>query len=172
MNSSSSTSNQPLQSSSNPDCIFCQIAAKTAPSHQIWASDTHLAFLSIFPNTEGFSVVIPKAHYGSYAFSQPDQVLTDLILATKKVAQVLDSFFPDVIRCGMFFEGYGVDHLHSKLFPMHGAGEFHQGKSIEVAKPKVFFTQYPGYLSSHDSTRGDDEQLAQLAAQIRASQSR
>lgn len=43
-------------------CIFCDIVAGKAPCHKIWEDDDHLAFLSIFPNTDGFSVVIPKAH--------------------------------------------------------------------------------------------------------------
>lgn len=152
------------------DCLFCQIAAGKIPAHKVWESATHLAFLSIFPNTEGFTVVIPKQHYGSYAFAQEDQILADQILATKQVAQVLDNYFDDVTRCGMFFEGYGVDHLHSKLFPMHGGGEFTQGNKVEVAKPDTFFEKYPGYLSSHDAARADDETLAALAAKIRATE--
>ena len=43
-------------------CIFCQIVRGEAPAHRIWEDDQYLAFLSIFPNTEGFSVVIPM-HY-------------------------------------------------------------------------------------------------------------
>lgn len=153
----------------NDNCIFCQIVAGSMPSHKVWEDDQHLAFLSIFPNTQGFTVVIPKQHFGSYAFAQSDQVLASLVLATKQVATILDNYFDDVTRCGMFFEGYGVDHLHSKLFPMHGAGEFSQGKDIEIAKPDVFFNQYPGYLSSHDAKRADDGKLAELAAAIRQS---
>ncbi len=152
-----------------PDCLFCGIAQNQVPHHLIWEDEKHKAFLSIFPNTEGFSVVIPKDHYSSYAFEQSDEVLSDLILATKKVANILDAYFDDVTRSGMFFEGYGVDHLHSKLFPMHGGGEFATGKSIEVAKPSVFFEQYPGYLSSHDAARADDATLAALAEKIRNS---
>ena len=34
-------------------------------------------------------------------------------------------------------------------------------------KQKVFFDNYPGYLSSHDFERANDEKLAQLAALIR-----
>lgn len=150
------------------DCIFCKIAQGQAPAHVIWEDDAHMAFLSIFPNTEGFTVVIPKEHHGSYAFEQSDEVLSNLILATKKVANILDSYFEDVNRCGMFFEGYGVDHLHSKLSPMHGGGDFLHGKSVEIAKPDIFFSQYPGYLSSHDSKRADDAELAKLAEKIRA----
>lgn len=89
--------------------------AGKAPCHKIWEDDDHLAFLSIFPNTDGFSVVIPKAHHPSYAFDLPDEVLSALMLATKRVAKQLDRAFDDVGRCGMVFEGYGVDHVHAKL---------------------------------------------------------
>lgn len=147
-------------------CIFCDIVAGLAPCHKIWEDEAHLAFLSIFPNTKGFTVVIPKQHHGSYAFAQADQVLSELILATKQVALLLDQAFDDVGRTGMFFEGYGVDHLHSKLFPMHGTGNSDQFQLCE-AKQTKFFARYEGYLSSHDCPRADDTELAELASYIR-----
>jgi len=150
-------------------CIFCAIVKGLAPAHKIWEDENHLAFLSIFPNTLGFTVVIPKQHYGSYAFEQNDQVLADLVLATKKVAQILDGYFPDVSRCGMFFEGFGVDHLHSKLFPMHGTGDLENWQMIESENFNKYFDKYPGYLSSNNSDRADDQMLSDLAAKIRAS---
>lgn len=151
------------------DCIFCQIAQGQAPSHKIWENETHLAFLSIFPNTEGFTIVIPKEHYGSYAFEQDDQILSELIIATKKVAHILDNYFSDVGRCGLFFEGFGVDHLHSKLFPMHGTGDMTKWEPIESGDYNRYFEQYPGYLSSNSGERADDQKLAELAAKIRDS---
>lgn len=151
------------------NCIFCLIAQGKAPCHEIWSSPSHLAFLSIFPNTPGFTVVIPREHHPSYAFANDDRVLSELVLATKKVASILDAYYPDVKRCGMFLEGYGVDHLHSKLFPMHGAETQTEGQRIETARPTVFFERYPGYLSSHDAQRADDAELGELAAKIRAS---
>ena len=144
-----------------PDCIFCKIVKGEAPCHKIWEDDKHLAFLSIFPNTEGFSVVITKKHYPSYAFDLPEDVFTSLTLATKKVAKLLDAKLPDVGRTGMIFEGFGVDHIHAKLFPMHGTKD-------PVWKPKKsnvdkYFEQYEGYISSHDHKRADDSKLAELA---------
>jgi diadenosine tetraphosphate (Ap4A) HIT family hydrolase len=65
-------------------CIFCQIVEGKAPCHKVWEDEHHLAFLSIFPNTDGFTVVIPKKHYPSYAFDMPPQALADLMMATKK----------------------------------------------------------------------------------------
>jgi len=148
-------------------CIFCDIVAGKAPCHKVWEDEQHLAFLSIFPNTKGFTVVIPKQHHGSYAFEQSDEVLSALMLATKQVARLLDSALAGVARTGMFFEGYGVDHLHSKLFPMHGTGHDSGFQRIE-AKIDKYFEQYEGYLSSHDFKRADDHELSELAAMIRA----
>ncbi|ABA76889.1 MULTISPECIES: HIT family protein [Pseudomonas] len=147
-------------------CIFCDIASGKAPAHVIWESESHLAFLSICPNTPGFTVVIPKAHASSYAFAQSDQALTELTLAAKAVALLLDSALPDVARTGMMFEGYGVDHLHAKLFPMHGTGNSSEFKPISSNIDK-YFTRYEGYISSHDWKRADDQELAELARKIR-----
>ncbi|CAI2431254.1 HIT family protein [Serratia liquefaciens] len=149
-------------------CIFCDMVAGKVPCHQIWEDEGHIAFLSIYPNTDGFSVVIPKAHYPSYAFELPDEVLHALILATKQVAQLLDRAFDDVARCGMVFEGFGVDHVHSKLIPMHGTASLATWKPIEATSEK-FFEHYEGYLSSHDAMRADDKHLAALAEKIRHS---
>ncbi len=147
-------------------CLFCDMVAGKVPCHKIWENDDHLAFLSIFPNTDGFSVVIPKAHYSSYAFALEDEVLSRLILATKQVAQALDNAFEDVGRCGMIFEGFGVDHVHAKLIPMHGTASLETWQPIESHSEK-FFKRYEGYLSSHDAARADDQWLAELADKIR-----
>jgi diadenosine tetraphosphate (Ap4A) HIT family hydrolase len=147
------------------NCIFCSIVAGKAPAHRIWESETHLAFLSIFPNTRGFSVVIPKQHYASYIFDLPEEVMTDLVRASKEVAKLLDRKLPDVGRTGMIFEGFGVDHVHAKLFPMHGT-KMEGWKPLKSNVDK-YFERYEGYISSHDFKRASDEELATLAKQIR-----
>lgn len=146
------------------DCIFCKIAKGEAPYHKIWEDKKHLAFLSIYPNTEGAAVVITKKHYPSYAFSLPDEVLKDLIVATKKVAKLLDLKLEDVGRTAMVFEGFGVDHVHAKLFPMHGTKQ-KSWKPIESSVNK-YFEKYEGYISSHDYKRADNKKLAELAKKI------
>lgn len=149
------------------NCIFCKIIKGKSPSHMLWEDDKHVAFLSIFPNTEGTTVVIPKAHYTSYAFDLPDQVLSDLVLATKKVAKLLDSKLEDVGRTAMVFEGFGVDHVHAKLFPMHGTSDMKEWKPIESSIDK-YFDKYEGYISSHDFERTNDMDLAILAKKIKS----
>src|SRR3989338_5394182 len=132
------------------DCIFCKIVKGEAPSHKIWEDEKHLAFLSIFPNTEGFAVVITKKH---------------IKIADKKVGKLIDSKLEDVGRTGMIFEGFGVDHVHAKLFPMHGT-KINEWKAIKSSVEK-YFEKYEGYISSHDYKRADDNELAETAKKIR-----
>jgi histidine triad (HIT) family protein len=149
------------------ECIFCKIVRGEAPSHKIWEDENHLAFLSIFPNTEGFSVVITKEHNPSYAFDCTDEILSGLVLSAKKVGKLIDEKLPDVGRTGMILEGFGVDHLHAKLFPMHGTENVKEWKPIKSNVDK-YFEKYEGYISSHDFKRADDAKLAELSAKIRS----
>jgi len=157
--------NKGIYYTTSMDCIFCKIVKGEAPAHKIWEDEKHLAFLSIFPNTEGFSVVITKEHYSSYAFDLPDKVLADLIIAAKKTAKLIDAKLEDVGRTALIFEGFGVDHIHAKLFPMHGTKES-AWRPIESSVGK-YFKKYEGYISSHDYERADDKELAKLSKKIR-----
>ena len=144
-----------------PDCIFCKIVKGEAPCYKIWEDEEHLAFLTPYPNTEGFSVVTTKTHYPSYAFNLPDDILKKLVIASKKVGKLLDTKLEDVGRTGMIFEGFGVDHVHAKLFPMHGT-------KMENWKPmksniEKYVEKYEGYISSHDYKREDDKKLLETA---------
>ena len=147
------------------NCIFCKIVNGEMSAHKIWEDEKYLAFLSIFPNTEGFSVVITKEHYPSYALDLPTEVLSGLVMASGKVAKLLDRVFEDVGRTGMIFEGFGVDHVHAKLFPMHGT-RIKNWKPLHYNMDK-YFEKYEGYISSHDYKRADDAKLATLAEKIR-----
>lgn len=145
-------------------CIFCDIVEGKAESHKVWEDEKHLAFLSIFPNTDGFTVVVTKRHYDSYAADLPDEVLTGLILACKNACKLLDEKLEDVGRTGIIFEGFGVNHAHAKLFPMHGTkGEW---RPVNSSVDK-HFDAYEGYISSHNGKRADDAKLSALAKRIR-----
>lgn len=149
----------------NENCVFCKIVRGELPCYKIWENETHLAFLSRHPNTKGFSVVITKKHYPSYAFDADDKVLSELVIASKKVGKLIDSKISSVMRTGMIFEGFGIDHLHAKLFPMHGE-KSEEWKPIKSNIDKYFET-YEGYISSHDHKKADDNALIELAKVIR-----
>ena len=145
-------------------CVFCEIVKRNIPAHIIWEDKKHIAFLSSHPNTEGFSVVITKEHYPSYAFDLSDKVLKDLVIASKKVGKLLDKKLK-VGRTGMIFEGFGINHIHTKLFPMHGTSN----KNWKPIKSNVnkYFKKYEGYISSHDYKKMDTKKLKEIADKIR-----
>ena len=146
---------------STQGCIFCQIVTGTSPCHKIWEDRDYMAFLSIFPNTEGFTVVIPKHHLSSYIFDHASEEINGLMAAAKQVSDLLVHKFPTVERTALVFEGYGVNHLHAKLIPLHGTKD---GSWKRLSPPlKTKFDRYPGYISSHDAERESDEKLAEIA---------
>ena len=149
------------------NCIFCQIVTGTLPSHRVWENETHVAFLSIFPNTEGVTVVIPKQHYSSYLFAQRQEVINEMMAAAKEVALLLDGAFDDVGRTAVVYEGFGVDHLHAKLFPLHGTNHLTEQWGQIQSTINTYFETYEGYVSSHNSVRACDYKLAALAKQLR-----
>ena len=82
------------------DCIFCKIVKGEAPCHKIWEDKNHLAFLSIFPNTEGFSVVVTKKHYPSYVFDLPDNILEKLILILSNSIFLIEAILSSIFIFG------------------------------------------------------------------------
>ncbi len=147
-------------------CLFCDFVSGHQHCHRIWEDDAHLAFLSIFPNTEGVTVVIPKKHHPSDVFDLPDVILGHLLRATRTVARLLESKLTDVGRIGLIFEGFAIDHVHAKLYPMHGTAQLANWKPLETKRDQ-YFHQYPGYLSSHDAQQAEPATLEALAQKIR-----
>lgn len=148
------------------DCLYCKIANGSVSSHKIWEDEDHIAFLSIFPNTEGFTILIPKKHHSGYVFDMPDDELSKLIIAAKNIGKILDAKLDDVGRTGCVLENMGVDHAHVKLIPMHGTKKIAKWEKASAYMDK-FFEKYEGYLSSHESVRVDDKILERLAKKIK-----
>lgn len=147
------------------NCIFCQIVKGESPSHKVWEDENFYAFLSIFPNTKGITLVIPKKHYQSDVFELPADVRQGLIEAAGQVQRKIKGAFKDVGRVGLVFEGFGVDHVHAKLYPLHGTN-IPEWKPILFESDKVF-EEYEGYISTHEVARADDAELAEIAEKIR-----
>ncbi len=102
------------------DCLFCKIVKGEIPCFKIWEDSEFLAFLDINPPVEGMSLVISKKHYSSYSFDLDDEKYKKLMIASKKVALLLDKKL-NVKRTAMVMEGLGINHAHIKLYPLHGA---------------------------------------------------
>ena len=152
-------------------CIFCEIAAGRFQTPGIfWEDDQFMAFLSIDPNTEGFSCVIPKEHHGSDVMKMSDEILQKFIITAKHVAGILEHYFPDVGRIGVMMEGTGIDHAHIKLFPMHGTEELKRGEWKQYLSEKEFwFDTYEGWICSGGGPIANMDKLKELAQNIKKS---
>lgn len=102
----------------NTNCVFCKIVEGKIPCFKFWEDKDHTAFLSIYPDIEGMTILVPKTHYSSYVLKQEDKVINKLMSAAKEVAKILDSRLDNIQRTRLVFEGFEVDHLHAKLYPI------------------------------------------------------
>jgi len=103
-----------------------------------------MAILDIFPNTKGMALVISKKHYDSYAFDMSDEAYVNLMIASKKVAKILEKRLP-VKRVGMIMEGMGQNHVHIKMYPLHGLKNSYEDI---FASERIYFEKYEGYITS------------------------
>jgi histidine triad (HIT) family protein len=150
-------------------CIFCAIIKGDIQTPGIfWEDENFLAFLSLFPNTSGATVLITKSHFDSNVLELSDDELCHFIKAAKTVSNILKKYFNDVGRIGLVMEGMGINHAHIKLFPMHGTEFLNNGKWKQINSNKLdFFDKYEGYLMSNDSVEANHEELACLALKLR-----
>ncbi len=142
--------------------VFCKIVAGEIPSVKIWEDSKYLAILDINPNTEGVTLVIPKKHYDSDIFEMSDQEIADYMNAVRKTVKMLESGL-GVQRVSMVVEGMGINHVHVKLYPLHGLEE----KFTEMwADERIYFDQYQGYLSTQLGPEKSLEELEITAERI------
>lgn len=148
--------------------VFDKIIDGSIPSWKVWEDESYLAFLTPFPNTPGVTVVIPKQNPGGYAFALSDEALAGLVVAAKKVANILERAF-DVPKVGLVFEGEGVAYVHAKLYPLHGLDA---ERLKNIVHHQEFYPTYAGYMTTVEGPRMPDEELSALQQQIRAAAER
>ena len=151
------------------DCLFCKIATGILPCYNIYEDKQYLGFLNIFPNTEGFSVVISKRHYVSDFAKVPLDVALGLVEASRLVAQKISRAYEDVDRCALVFEGMMVDHLHSKVIPLHQTADYQHQLDKQPPHSDHFFEAYEGYITTmQPQTMAQTSDLQRVAAKINA----
>lgn len=147
------------------ECIFCAIVRADVPSYRVWDDAEHLAFLDINPNIRGQTLVITRVHEPSDVLQLPEPTFARLMEASRQVAALLRNYFDDVGRVALVAEGFGVDHVHVKLYPLHGTPKTSWRQII--ADTRRSFDQYPGYLTTELGPPADPHELSELAASIR-----
>ncbi|PYI05050.1 HIT-like protein [Aspergillus sclerotiicarbonarius CBS 121057] len=143
--------------------LFARIIRGELPQWRIWEDEDHVAFLTPFPNTPGFTVLVPRAHLSSDIFALEEGAFERLMGAAYTVGRVLMKAF-GLETCGMVFEGFEIDYAHVKLIPVCGDGD----GDDEGGEREVFNETYPGYVSSLPGPEvGDSGELVRMAREIR-----
>jgi histidine triad (HIT) family protein len=131
------------------DCIFCRIAAATLPADKVYEDELTLAFMDIFPVTDGHTLVVTREHY-SNIFEATPQALQAVAATAKRVAHAIEQVLhPDglmVFQLNGAAAGQTVFHYHMHLMP-RADGE-----------PLVLHVRQPG----------EPSRLKDLAASLRA----
>lgn len=142
--------------------IFDDIVEGKMKAWKVWEDEKFLAFLTPFPNTPGFTVVIPKQNPGDYIFSIDSTLYDEFMHAVRTVANLLEKAF-DTPRVALIFEGTGVAHVHAKLVPLHGDLA---GQTDVWSKETEFYEEYRGWLTTAEGPKMDDARLDEIQAKI------
>ncbi len=113
---------QKINNSKNPDCLFCKIVQEKESSNKIYEDDQVLAFLDIYPQAEGHTLVIPKRHSVNL-LDAPNEDICAVIKIVKKLAQEYQTAlkakgFVVKVHNGEIANQI-IPHLHAHLIPVY-----------------------------------------------------
>ena len=101
-------------------CIFCKIVRGEASAFKVHEDAHTLAFMDIFPVTDGHTLVITKEHFEN-VFEASLEALQAVTATAKRVAQALrEEIKPDglmVFQLNGMAAGQTVFHYHMHLLP-------------------------------------------------------
>jgi len=102
--------------------IFAKILRGEAQAYNVYENDDCLAFLDVMPQTDGHTLVLPKAP-AENLFELDDRLIPGLMLTVQHVARgVWRAFSPDGIKLMQFngeAAGQTVFHLHVHIVPCY-----------------------------------------------------
>lgn len=143
--------------------LFSRIVRGEEKQWRVWEDEGHIAFLTPFPNTPGLTVVIPRKPLPSDILRLEEGDYTELVLATRKVARLLEQAL-GAWGVGLIFEGFEIDYAHAKLVPLV-LSPGNVTRSAVCSVPE-FYDVYPGFVSSVDGPPASSELLRQIHAKI------
>jgi histidine triad (HIT) family protein len=137
-----------LHGNYDPQNIFAQIIRGEAPCYKLYEDDDVLAFLDLFPQSFGHTLVIPKRAAARNILDIDADNLCKLIRVAQHLAQVLvDELQPEGVQVAQFNgapAGQTVFHIHMHIIPRFAG----QGMGV------------------HATSKADPAELEQLQARL------
>ena len=105
----------------DPDNIFAKILRGEIPSVKVWEDDHVLAFMDVFPQSEGHVLIIAKQSQARNLLEVEPDVLARMTAALQRTAVAVEKALkPDGIAVMQFngdAGGQTVFHLHFHIIP-------------------------------------------------------
>lgn len=95
--------------------LFSKIIAWEIPSFKIYEDEFVYAFLDIFPQTPGHTLIVPKIEIDHFS-DVPEPYYSAIFLAAKKLSPAIQKATGCARICTLFV-GYEVPHCHYHLVP-------------------------------------------------------
>jgi len=111
--------------------IFTKIIQGEIPSYKIAENDKFFAFLDIFPQSKGHTLVVPKQEVDKL-FDLDEKTYQELMLFSRQVALAIAEAIP-CDRVGVSVIGLEVPHAHVHLIPINTIGD------MDISRKKLSF---------------------------------
>ena len=115
-----------LTTTYDPQNIFAQIIRGDAPCYKLYEDDDVLAFLDLFPQSFGHTLVIPKRSAACNILDVDSEALARVIKVVQKLTRaIVAELEPDGVQVAQFNgapAGQTVFHIHMHIVPRY-AGE-------------------------------------------------
>ena len=143
-----------LDGAYDPGNIFAKILRGEMPAARVFEDDHVLAFMDVFPQARGHTLVIPKHSAARNLLEEEPQVLSPLILGVQRVARAVRAALnPDGIVITQFNgapAGQTIFHLHFHIIPRwegEALGRHAGGGMADPAELKALAEQIAAKIS-------------------------
>jgi len=126
-----------LHAAYDPNNIFAKILRSEMPAVKVYEDDTALAFMDVFPQVEGHTLVIPKGVEARNLLEMPSDKIGAYMQRVQRVSIAVETALkPDGIVVTQFngaAAGQTVFHLHFHILPRFDDSKLRQHATGEMA---------------------------------------
>lgn len=108
-------------------CVFCKIVRGEAEGFRVYEDEGSVAFMDIFPVSEGHTLVVTKEHFESIFEASPEALAATSVAARKVARAIRTALDPSgltVAQLNGAAAGQSVFHYHVHLIPRTGGDPF------------------------------------------------
>lgn len=132
----------------DPQNIFARIIRGEAPCYRIYEDDDVLAFLDLYPQSFGHTLVIPRRSAACNLLDVDTDALCKVMVVVQRLTRaIVDELQPDGVQVAQFngaAAGQTVFHIHVHIVPRYAGQD----------------------MRAHAAQQGDRGELEQLQARL------